>query len=102
MQIYQHVLNAYASGQKGGKKLEFPASVDKVVQILSEIPDNQVLPIINLVVTCETDPRVLDAVHKLFKDRGLTGKPQPTKTAPPAASKSPPELMASLGSASEK
>jgi len=98
MQIYQHVLNTYSNGQKGGKKIELPTSMDKIVQILSEIPDNQILPVIQMVVTCEVDPRVLDAVQKLFKDRALTGKP-PAAAKPPSAAKNPPELMATLGNA---
>jgi hypothetical protein len=73
MQIYQHVLNAYMSAQKSGKKVELPASIDKIVQILSEVPDSQVVPVITLIVTCEQDARVLDAVHKLMRDRGLVG-----------------------------
>jgi len=75
MQIYQHVLTAYANAQKGPKKVELPPSVDKIVSILSEVPDQNVVPIINMVVNCASDPRVLEAVHKLFKERGLAGKP---------------------------
>ena len=75
MQIYQHVLTAYANAQKGPRKVELPPSVDKIVSILSEIPDQNIVPVINLVVNCETEPRVLEAVHRLFKERGLAGKP---------------------------
>lgn len=97
MQIYQHVLSAYASAQKGPKKLELPPSVDKIVAILSEVPDNMVQPIINLIVTCEQEPRVLDALHKLLRERGLAGKP----ASKSGQSQSPRDLMASLGSAAE-
>lgn len=81
MQIYQHVLSAYANAQKGPKKIELPPSVDKIVAVLSEIPDNQVVPVINLVVTCEQDGKVLDAVQKLFKERGLAGKTGPKSSS---------------------
>jgi hypothetical protein len=73
MQIYQHVLNAYSSAQKAGKKIELPPSIDKIAQILSEVPDNQVVPVITLVVTCEQDARVLEALNKLMRERGLSG-----------------------------
>lgn len=98
MQIYQHVLGAYSQAQKGSKGIELPPSLDKIVQILSDLPDNQVVPIINLVVACEQDHRVWEALQKLIRERGLAGKPASNKS--PQA-KSPHELISSLGSAAE-
>lgn len=73
MQIYQHVLTTYSNAQKSGKKVDLPPSIDKIVGVLSEVPDSQVLPVITMVVTCEQDGRVLDALQKLMKERGLSG-----------------------------
>ncbi len=98
MQIYQHVLNTYSNAQKAGKKVELPPSIDKIVGILQEMPDKYVLSVIELIVCCEHEPKVLESVQKLFRERGLTGKPAPK--SPQGQSESPKELMASLGSAS--
>ncbi len=98
MQIYQHVLTAYANAQKGPKKVELPPSVDKIVSILAEVPDQNVVPIINLVVNCESEPKVLEAVHKLFKERGLAGKPAAAKGGKADESK---ELISSYGQSGE-
>jgi len=95
MQIYQHVLSTYANAQKSGKKLELPPSIDKIVGFLQEIPDTQVLPVITLVVACECDSRVLEAMHKLFRERGLTAKPAAPKSQ---QARGPAELMATLSS----
>jgi hypothetical protein len=99
MQIYQHVLTTYANAQKGGKKVDLPPSIDKIVGVLAEIPDNQILPVITMVVSCEQDPRVHEAIQKLFRERGLAGKPAATKSS---QARSPGELMATLGSATEE
>ena len=97
MQIYQHVLNTYSNAQKAGKKVELPPSIDKIVGILQDIPDKYVLAVTELVVSCEYEPKVLEAVTKLFRERGLTGKP----ASKSPQSESPKELMASLGSATD-
>ena len=75
MQIYQHVLNTYSNAQKAGKKVELPPSIDKIVAILSEVPDKYVLPVVEIVVSCEHEAKVLEAMQKLFRERGLSGKP---------------------------
>ena len=100
MQIYQHVLNTYSTAQKAGKKVELPPSIDKYVGFLSEMPDKYILPVTELIVACEHEPKVLEAVQKLFRERGLSGKPA-SKSPPPAQSESPKELMASFRSAAE-
>lgn len=99
MQIYQNVLNTYSSAQKAGKKVELPPSIDKIAGILQEVPDKFMLPVIELVVACEYEPKVLEAVQKLFRERGLAGKP--ASKSPQARSESPKELMASLGQATD-
>lgn len=74
MQIYQHVLNSYVSAQKSGKKVDLPPSVDKIVGILQEVPDKHILHVIEMLVACESEPKVLEAMQKLFRERGLGGK----------------------------
>lgn len=100
MQIYQHVLNTYSGAQKAGKKVDLPPSIDKIVGVLAEMPDKYVLPVVELIVACEHEPKVLEAVQKLFRERGLSGKPA-SKSPQQPQSESPKELMASLGSATE-
>ena len=103
MQVYQHVLNTYATAQKAGKRIELPSSIDKFVGVLQEMPDKYVLPVIELVVTCEYEPKVLEAVHKLFRERGLTGKPAAGKSPQPQReSQSPRELITTLGTATSE
>jgi len=99
MQVYQNVLNTYSNAQKAGKKVELPPSIDKVVGILQEVPDRFILPVVELVVACEYEPKVLEAVQKLFRERGLTGKP--VSKSQQARSGSPKELMASLHQATD-
>ncbi len=98
MQIYQHVLSTYSNAQKAGKKVELPPSIDKVVGILQEVPDKYIQQAIEIVVACEHESKLLEAMQKLFRERGLTGKPV-SKSA--QQSESPRELMASLGSATD-
>jgi hypothetical protein len=98
MQIYQHVLTTYANAQKSGKKPELPASIDKIVGYLQELPDAQILPVISMVVACECDPRVLEAMQKLFRERGLTAKPAAPKSQ---QARGPAELMATLASSED-
>ncbi len=75
MQIYQHVLNTYSSAQKANKGVELPPSIDKIVGILQDVPDKFVLPVVELIVACEHEPRLMESVNKLLRERGLTGKP---------------------------
>lgn len=99
MQIYQNLLNAYASAQKAGKDVDLPPSIDKMVGILESLPEGQVMPVISLLVTCEYDRETWEALMKLFKERGLSGKQHPKKNSTRKPRSSPKELIDQLETA---